>query len=452
MALFDGLRARIGGQRPRDGFAGAPPPARFRAPEVVAGRSGRKWDLGLPRFRSTASDQIEARASDPLAAVRIALRNAFTPAKPISDQRVFAGRSATLSALIRSIEDQQLHVVIHGERGIGKTSTLNILAEAAREARYLQAYISCGERSNFDEMARAVAARVPLLYVAGYGPTHAQTETGGTLADLIPPGPISTRLAADLLAMVSGTRVLIFLDEFERCESLEFRTQVAELMKDLSDRSARVQIVIAGIAADLTELMEAIPSIQRNVFALELPRMSPDEVRQMVSKGEKIAGVTFDRPATDLIVSLAAGFPYLASLLSHHAALAAVDAGRTTVIRADVALAANEALGELRSRLSRRSQWRIDETIRQGGLAALGVIAAAAQSPSGRFSDEELAARVDAPDERKLLVEMADALAHEGSLLEEASDAYGRGFRFVEASVPPYLWLLANETAEPADA
>jgi Cdc6-like AAA superfamily ATPase len=450
MELLSGLRSRFNGARkpPAAMISGDP----WSPPDSFSSRKPRNRDFGLPRFRLTASDQVEPHQADPLSAVRASLRNAFTPSKPITDQRVFAGRIDILTQLIRSIEDGQLHVVIHGERGIGKTSVLNILAEAARAARYVQIYVSCGERSTFEEVIRAVAAKVPLLYVAGYGPTHSDTEKGGSLADLMSDAPTTTRMAADLLARVTGTRVLVFLDEFERCESVEFRTQIAELMKDLSDRSARVQLVIAGIASDLTELMEAIPSVQRSLYALELPRMSPDEIRQMVAKGEKVSGVAYGVPATDLIVSLSAGFPYLASLLAHHSAISALDADRTTVVREDVSGAAQGALEELRGRLSRRSRWHIDETVRQGGLAVLGSIAAAAQSASGRFSVEDLASRAKTDKERELQSRVAEMLAHEGALLREANDEFSQGYSFIEASVPPYLWLLSLQSEEPASA
>jgi Cdc6-like AAA superfamily ATPase len=446
MSWIDDLRARLGVGGRRAGVGGVGVIERWTAPEAFGARAAPRPDTtGLPRFRSTASDQIDPHITDPLAQIRIRLRNAFTPSKPINDRRNFAGRLSPLAMLIRAIEEQQLHVVIHGERGIGKTSTLNILAEAAREARYLQVYISCGERSNFDEVVRAVAARIPLLYVTGYGPTHADTEKGGTLGDLLPPGQVSTRQAADLLALVSGTRVLLFLDEFDRCESVEFRTSVAELMKDLSDRAARVQLVIAGIASDLTELMEAIPSIQRSVFALQLPRMTPDEVRQLVSKGQESGGVAFDKAATELVVSLAAGFPYLASLLSHHAALSALDAGRTTVTRADVANASREALEELRGRISRRSQLQIGEGVENGGLSALGAIAAAAQSSAGRFTLDDVGAAAENAEEKAMHLRLVETLAGQSMLIEAADDEYGRRYRFIETSVPPYLWLLSRQ-------
>ena len=64
-------------------------------------------------------------------------RTAFTPSQPVVERRLFAGRTGTLTTLIRAIEDERLHVIVYGERGIGKTSLMHVLAEAARDARYL---------------------------------------------------------------------------------------------------------------------------------------------------------------------------------------------------------------------------------------------------------------------------------------------------------------------------
>ena len=76
------------------------------------------------------------------------------------------------------------------------------------------------------------------------------------MADLLPAGPLSPRLVADLFAKLTGTRLLVVLDEFDVCESPDFRRNIAELIKNLSDRSIRTQLVIAGVAADLTELVQ----------------------------------------------------------------------------------------------------------------------------------------------------------------------------------------------------
>jgi hypothetical protein len=253
------------------------------------------------------------------------------------------------------------------------------------------------------------------------------------------------RIASDLLANVTGTRILVVLDEFDRCESGEFRRNIAELLKNLSDRSVRVQLVIAGVAANLTELVEHIPSIQRNVFALEVPKMTASEIRHLVRNGEESSGLTFDDAATECIVSLANGTPYLASLLSHHAGLAALDAGRLAVTTQDVAIALSDALDELRGRISKRAQAQIAAGAAKGIHRTLGPLSGAVQSSGGEFQLEDINAAYPnavAAAQCRTLVEL---LAAEGVLLEADQRGSGLYYRFLEESVPAYVWLLAGQ-------
>jgi len=87
----------------------------------------------LPRFLATAGDQADF--TDAFSAVRARLRKAYTPAQPVTNRRMYSGRARILGSVIRAVEDQRLHTVIYGERGLGKTSTLLVLAQTAREAR-----------------------------------------------------------------------------------------------------------------------------------------------------------------------------------------------------------------------------------------------------------------------------------------------------------------------------
>ncbi|MEO8811392.1 MAG: AAA family ATPase [Caulobacteraceae bacterium] len=411
----------------------------------------------FPHFKSTAGDQLDPKLGDRFAGLRVRLRNAFTPSQPVTDRRLFAGRAKTMSDLIRSIEDERLHTVIYGERGIGKTSMLHVLAQAARDARYQVVYVSCGAESNFDEMIRSVARGIPLLFHGEYGPTSPEAEKHASLANLLTAEPISVRTASDLLHTVTGTRVLVILDEFDRCESRDFRRCVGELLKSLSDRSSRVQLVIAGVAANLTELVENVPSVQRNVYALNVPKMTATEIRQLVTNGEEVSGVLFDDAATQAIISRAIGFPYLASLLGHRAGLLAIDDGRTTVTADDVAVATSEAVAELKGRISKRSQMQISDCVQAGMLGTLGAVAGAAQSSGGQFTSDDIGAlRGDAESIAKAKT-LIDHLATAGALIERQEDEFGHSYRFVEDSVPIYLWLLSAqhrfaETSETAPA
>jgi Cdc6-like AAA superfamily ATPase len=397
----------------------------------------------FPRFESSASDQPMSAHRGRSARAKLMLRNAYTPSQPITDRGMFAGRTEVLATIIRAVEDQRLHVVVYGERGIGKTSILQVLAEAARAAHYLTIYMPCGANATFDEIFRAVAGQIPLLFDSGYGPTADEVEQGQTLASLLPLDPISPRMASDLLARLVDTRVLVLLDEFDRCEQEEFRLKVAELIKDLSDRSVRVQLVIAGVAANLTELITHIPSIQRNILALPTPKMTEPEVIELVRGGEDVAGLKFDQAAIDLIVAAANGFPYLASLLSHHAAFAVLDEDRLNVTTGDVSSAIAKALREFRGRISIRSQKHIQACVDEGAHRVFGALAGAGQLTGGRFDKDDIrAVQANSSADCQALVER---FASEGVLITAIADEFGRHYAFIEESVGAYLWLLSTQ-------
>lgn len=424
---------------------------------VVPERSLRLSSNTVPHFRLTASDQLDPSLSDRFGALRIKFRNAFTPSQPVTDPRLFAGRTTILSTVIRALEEQRLHVIIYGERGIGKTSMLHVLAQAAEKARYLVVYVSCGAGSAFDETFRTVAAELPVLYHSAYGPTSPEAEKGVTFADLLPPTPVTVRSASDMLSRLIGTRVLVIMDEFDRADSPEFRRHVAELMKNLSDRSMRVQLVLAGVAANLTELVEHIPSIRRNVAALQVPKLTAIEVRNLVENGEAISGMSFEPQAVTFIISIAHGLPYLASLLSHHAGLTALDAGRTNVTVDDVAAAMAETLEELRGRLSRRALMQITESLKVTSLQSLGALAGSARLSGSRFDDSDIAVLYPGAESMARLSSLAQDLADRRLLLTSGEDEFGHFHTFMEEAVPSYLWVLAmqerlfkGQTAAPA--
>lgn len=394
---------------------------------------------GLPRFNTTASDQVSTRG-DRFSAMRAKLRHAFTPSQPVADRRLFAGRDDVLKTIIRSIEDQRLHVVLYGERGIGKTSLMHVLTQAATEARYIVVYTSCGANSNFDETFRAAAGEIPLLFHSGFSPTAAEAEKGSSLADLLPNEPLTPRKFGDLCARLTGTRVLIILDEFDRAESAAFRRDIAELIKNLSDRLGRVQLVLAGVAADLTELVEHIPSIRRNIFALRVPKMSEAEVLQIVANGGREADLEFDAQASAFVVEVARGSPYIANLICHHAGHAALDAGRTTVMPADVASAVDRTILEFQGRIATPAQQQVRRLFEQGRQDALAMTSRAALAADGVFdaADIETTNHISARKAQDAI----EVLEAERLLKRVQADEAGPRYMFVEEGLPTLIWMI----------
>lgn len=398
----------------------------------------------FPHFRATAGDHLGAQAESAFARTRMKLHEAFTPSQPVSDRKRFAGRQDVLTSVIRAIEEQRLHVVLYGERGLGKTSVVHVLTQAARDARYLVVYVSCGADSNFDEVFRTIAGHIPMLFHSTVGPTSPDVEKGKTLADTLPSSPISPRIASDILAKVVGTRVVVVLDEFDRSNSGLFRQNVAELIKNLSDRLVRVQLVIAGVALNLTELLEYVPSIQRNIFALQLPWMSPAEIRLLIKNGSEICDLTFDESAEDAIVSAAHGSPYLASLISHHAGLCALDEQRTRVSTADVLAAIVNSAQEFRGRMSGRARSQLKYFDSAEKMALLGSVAGTSLLSNGSFRMEDLWVSGPGAERSREFEAIVGDLVRQGLMVETQLED-GRVYRFSEDGIPAYLWLLSAE-------
>ncbi len=269
-----------------------------------------------------------------------------------------------------------------------------------------------------------------------------EQDSDATAADL-PDRPISPRLASDICAHVVDTRVLVVLDEFDRAKSAEFRRNVGEFLKNLSDRSVRVQLVIAGVAANLEDLLEPGDMIQRNAIAVEMPKMSDGEVLQLVRNGQRTSGLDFGAEAVDGIKMAANGFPYLASLLSQHAGLKALTADRMQVELKDVADAVGEAVMEIEGRIPRRLRNTLAQAVREGSHRFLGPIAGAAHFSEGQFSIEDIALAFPNPvDAAEAAAELKKLIAQ--GLLVKVGDDAGEDYtvRFLDRNGFLYLWLL----------
>ncbi len=414
---------------PRSNEMGAGGDASAAAEDLSANQGSR----GLPSFQESVGGATRSTRSDPL---RARMRTAFTPSQPVSDVRMFAGRHDLLRSIIRAIEDQHLHVVLFGDRGIGKTSTLHVLSELAGKAGYVVRYTSSGESSSFDEIFRSVLADVPLLYHADFDPALGSAEGQDTLASILPPHPLTVADVTRIMGKLTATRLLIILDEFDRCESEQFRRSIAELVKNLSDRSLPVQLVIGGVAANLSELIEYLPSIRRNILGLPMPSMTTGELKEIVAIGSAVSGLPYEAEAVEQIAESANGSPYLGSLLGQHAGIAALDRGAEEVSRRDVQAAIALALREMELRISPESLRAIRGVTDAALQATLATLAREALTTLGRVETPELAAHRVAIDRPNL-----DRLEREHGVIERTTAGGVEAYRFRDQSAPLLVWL-----------
>lgn len=405
----------------------------------------------LPRFTALASDDVAGFGDAPTAArAMLALRDALGASQPVIAREQFSGRQDALAQLILAIEQQRVHVVIYGERGIGKTSLAHVFADTAREARYLVLYGSCGTDGRFDDIFRTFASKIPMLYHRSILPTTAAVETQNHFDSLLPEGTFGPREVSDLFADVVGTRVILILDEYDRITDANFRRDVAELIKNLSDRAARVQLVLTGVASNLDELIGFAPSIRRNIVGLPMRPLNKSEVKAVLGLGEEAAGLHFSDEVVTMIATMASGSPYLVRLLGHQAGLAAIKQNRTQIDESHARTAVENVLTDWNATLPRRVQSILSRQDAQSQWPVLVGAAQAGMHSDGWFGVEDVHAELGDSISVSEIDKSLRKFAHPGELIEEHDVDGEHRFRYRYPGVASLLLMSAALARLPA--
>lgn len=406
---------------------------------------------GLPRFAALASDDITGFGQSPSTArAMLALRDALGASQPVVAREQFSGRQDALAQLILAIEQQRLHVVIYGERGIGKTSLAHVFADTAREARYLVLYGSCGTDGRFDEIFRTFASKIPMLYHRSVLPTTAEVEAGKHFDSLLPEGSFGPREVSDLFADVVGTRVILILDEYDRIPDANFRRDVAELIKNLSDRAARVQLVLTGVAANLDELIGFAPSIRRNIVGLPMRPLTPVEVKAILALGEESTGLHFSEEVVAMIATVASGSPYLVRLLGHQAGLAALKQNRTQIDESHARSAVEAVLTDWNATLPRRVQGILSRQDAQSEWPVLVAAAQAGTHSDGWFGVEDIRTELGDTMPKSEIERSLAKFSHPGELVEAYEVDGEQRFRYRYPGVAALLMMSSALARLPA--
>jgi len=251
----------------------------------------------------------------------------FRPRTPITTRDLFAGRWDQIKTLIDAVNQAGLHVVIYGERGVGKTSLSNVIGPIV---------------AAFDESKTPLPARRERLVVKVVASSDDTFSTlwhslfsqitwkdnrpvYGVLPGVKSPMPLrkafnlGDTLAVDevrkVVSMIPGAVYIV--DEFDRSAQRTSKN-FTDLMKALSDFGVECTIILVGVAETIDGLMADHASISRALVQVLLPRMRPEELREILTKAEEPLTIKFSDEAASLIVNISQGLPHYTHLLGLH--------------------------------------------------------------------------------------------------------------------------------------
>ena len=255
----------------------------------------------------------------------------FTPSSPIKSAALFCGREKQVESIIQNFGSVGNHVLLYGDRGVGKTSLALCTCNIALSAGIISKKIckSCDSNDTFASIMEHILQNLGIEIVtkhekisgANIGIEMLNISKSCTEEINIPTPFFSPSRIADLL---SDHPCVVVLDEFDVIQDASTKRDIAQLMKQISDRGCKVIIVVVGIASNANELLSGHQSVTRCLREIKLNRMSDDEICRIITNGEDRLGIKFEEEVKQKIVKASMGFPYFAHLLCLESAKEAI--------------------------------------------------------------------------------------------------------------------------------
>jgi len=425
--------------------AAARPPV---APDTVAGPGPDESAATLPPIVTEVS-QVQLDSStkmhpDSAAKLRLSVGQAFTPAAPVARRDLFAGREEQLETLVDVVFERGQHAIVYGERGVGKTSLASVLTLVfGDEPRKVPIRVNCDASDDFDSVWRKVLDELELTFEAR---SIDATRATAALARALGKTKLRPSDVTRVLKQVApDVEAIVIVDEFDTMKDTDAARLFADTIKMLSDQLVPSTLILLGVADTLDDLLTEHASVSRALVHVHMPRMSVEELKDIVTRGLDLLTMDIEEDALDLVARLSQGFPHFTHLLGQAAARTAVDAQRPLVTIDDVNEATAKVAGRIEAWIEDAYEKATSSTHEAIYAQVLLAGALAGTDDRGYFA----AADVKTPMTRIMgktydipsFIRQLNALAEtdRGPVLVKTGTERKHRYRFVEAQMEPYV-------------
>ena len=261
-----------------------------------------------------------------------ALSKVLSPAQPLQSEEFLKGRADQLHGIEKALYAPGRHVLIHGLRGVGKSSLAQTAAFKISKG-HDPIIVSCDPNSTFKSIIKDIFDEA-----FGKDPRIAEetkTKEGSVgfsfkgLSALLKGSatqkekeieePLSVNDAVrviQFLAQALGGKPVFVVDEFDLIASADVQRDFANLVKQVSDKHVEACFIFCGIAESAEALMAAHGSADRYFHAVDLGRLPWDARIEIVETAAETLGIKIDKTTTYRISMICDGFPYYVHFIS----------------------------------------------------------------------------------------------------------------------------------------
>ena len=250
---------------------------------------------------------------------------------PVDEEQLFAGRLDEVMKMLRTVMERSRHVVLFGERGVGKTSLSNIFWKRYSKTlkSFIVARVQGGPQDSFSSLwIRALEE----LKAVGEGSGRAEYVEFSTAYESITP----SQVRRELQKIGANALPIIIIDEYDKIDDEDAKALTANLIKEFYDFSITTTVILVGVAENISELIADHASVDRAIVQIPLIRMSERELKDIIVQRADRTIMKFTTDALWTIVVLSRGLPFFTQTLSKHAAIHAIEKRRLSITNDDV--------------------------------------------------------------------------------------------------------------------
>ena len=394
--------------------------------------------------------------------MQVQLSSVFSPSAPIRNIDLFAGRMEQIGQSVSAVSQEGQHVILFGERGVGKTSLAGLVHEfwsqlAKNESDVFSVRYNCDRSDTY----HTIWANIVQNILDGFETRGERMPSGGSWDEL------STQVLAEeasphtvrRLLDIANKTFIIVIDEFDQVNDIDTVTLFSNTIKNLSDNFSQSTLILVGVADTVEELIHNHTSIDRALKQILMPRMLEAELTEIIRKAYLHIGLIAESRILERMGCLAQGLPHYAHRFGQEAGMAAVARNSMMVENQDVQDAVRQAISHTNQTI--RSSYQQATTSPQKDAIFKQVLLACALVPGdelGYFAAGDIrdplyqitAKQYEIPQFVGHLKKFATV---RGPVLQSLGEQWKRRYRFSDPLMRPYVVLngidsgLINEDA-----
>jgi len=360
---------------------------------------------------------------------------------PVDEAELFAGRLTEIRRILEAVMSKSTHVVLYGERGVGKTSLSNIFWK--RFGTTLQSFLVSRVQANPTDTFHTLWSRA-LDELKAASRTRERPEYTPFEIDFdVELTPTEVRRA---LAQCSPNSIpIVIIDEFNEIDDEDAKLLTANLIKEMYDYGLSATVLLVGVAENIGELLSEHRSIGRALVQIPLRRMSEAELKEIIDKRTARTLMKFDGDSKWTIITLSRGLPFFTQTLSKYAAQNAVKNRRLNVGTEDVEAAMDKFIEY--SEITFKDAYRVATRSNQSNFFKQSLLACALADTDdeGWFSANDVLSPYSAIMKSKKTIShyekhLARFSSDEGGrILSKRGGERQQQFRFADPMMQPYV-------------